>query len=425
MLLDMQMEFKTNLGFVKRGCGTAIRETEPSSVSETEILFTSVWIALTCGALFQMLFVWIVSADALKRLFKTSEDMKSEDEYGFDKYGIFWGVSTNAFVFLIIISSVYTFSTISLFTEWKKGSKHFVYILSSLLILCLGGGLPVAISGAKKLTLKVPKVYLWPARLVCCCKKEYEKEAEYLATTFALWVDVSVLQLILFQGIVTVVTLSAAPFAMVLNTMVIVLVFSVIAFIFSLLFTIFGHIEHSNQQTNATATEQEQDSTVIENPSVMGQENTGDTVEEGTTSTGQEGTRSAVQVQACACCRQPVCFCCGKRVHFNFPFRVKPAYMTMVLTASAMLPLLLMIMFYGFAIAAMGSVINMEAQKNNSISFIFSIATPIVLALLTIFLQWFIPKWLKISAKNPNKASNEHLNEQDTEMSCLASSSES
>ena len=58
-----QMENKINLGFVKRGCGISIREVGLSFVDESEtILFTAVWITLTCGALFHMLLVWIIFA---------------------------------------------------------------------------------------------------------------------------------------------------------------------------------------------------------------------------------------------------------------------------------------------------------------------------------------------------------------------------
>ena len=69
----------------------------------------------------------------------------------------------------------------------------------------------------------------------------------------------------------------------------------------------------------------------------------------------------------------------------------------MVLRAVVVLPLLLMIMCYDAVLATMGSITNIDARKNNILSFINSIATPILLGLVIIFLKWFISAWLKWS----------------------------
>ena len=278
---------------------------------------------------------------------------------------------------------IYIRSTVTLVTERKYGSKTLTCVLSSLLIICLGGGIPVAIYRARKVTLKVPKIYLCLARPLCSCTSSCikRKEAESLVITFALWVDLSLLQLGLFQGIVTVMALSAEPFAMTLNLIAIVVAFSVSFIFFSFLFTICGLTKCSAQQQNASSEVQECFD-ILENPCVLVQENHSFTMPnlEGASPTVQDGTG----------CRP----------------RVKPTDMTMVLTALTLLPLLLTIMFYGVAIAVVGSVINMETQKNNSISFIFSLAIPIVLISIPVFLQWFITKCLKMSVEGTERATN-------------------
>ena len=464
-----KMEYKTNLGYVKQGCGTSIRETALSFVGETEDMrFTTVWIALIFGLVFQMLFVWIMFLVPPKKLFKMWADKKSKDDYGYYEYGIFWGVSITAFLLLAILLYSYARSTITLVTERKNGTKAFTYILVALIFICFGGGVPIAIYRAKMtvVKLKVPGVYLWPAKLLCFKKV---KAAEGLVITIALWVDITVLQLVLYHGIVTVVALSAAPFAMALNTVAIVLAFFTFVIFFSLIFTICGHLlpcksnrqQNTREQENATvlenpinatpqenatvqenpinATPQEnatvqenpinptlqENATVQENPinptlqenatvqespinptlqenatvqespinprlqeNATEQENSiNATLQENTCSTSQGGT--SFKARVCSCC-----------IH------VEPSYKTMVLNALALLPLLLMIMCYGIAIAAMGSVINMETQKNNSISFIFAIITPIVLVSIPVFLQWFVAKWLKMSTEETEQATN-------------------
>ena len=70
---------------------------------------------------------------------------------------------------------------------------------------------------------------------------------------------------------------------------------------------------------------------------------------------------------------------------------------SMVLRVMVVLPLLFMIMCYGAVVAAMGSVINTDAKKDNALSFVNSITTPIVLGLAVLFLQRCISVWLKWS----------------------------
>ena len=62
----------------------------------------------------------------------------------------------------------------------------------------------------------------------------------------------------------------------------------------------------------------------------------------------------------------------------------------MVFRAAVLLPMLLAIMCYGIVVTSLGSVVNIDAKQNDPLSFINSIATPILLGVISIFLKRFI-----------------------------------
>ena len=182
--------------------------------------------------------------------------------------------------------------------------------------------LSVDIYIATKSTRAVPSILKYPATLLCCGRK---RRVECFVTTLTLWVDLVALQLVLLQANLIMFALSAAPFAVITNVMLVALALTCLANIFSLLFTISAHL----------------------------------------------------------------CTPADQRVHSS----------SMVLRAVVVLPLLFMIMCHGVVVASMGSVTNMDAKKNNILSFINSAATPILLGMVGIFLKRFISTWLKWSPR--------------------------
>ena len=316
------MEDKTQLGYVKRGCGTSTFNTVFSPVGRGRDLILTIGIMSLIGNFFQIVFVWIVSAVILKMMFK--EYAQKTFTYSYDVYGTFWGISTAALVLLLVL---YGFSALtaaylkSLYSANKNSSDYLgVYILFSCLFFTLVAEFPVAIYTARKAVVAVPSIFKYPATLLCCGRK---RRAERFVTTLVLWVDLVTLQLVLLQGYIAAFVLSAAPFAIATHVLLVVLAFTCLASIFSLLFTIFAHL----------------------------------------------------------------CTPADQRVHSS----------SMVLRAVVLLPLLLMIMCYDVVIATMGSITNIDARKNNILSFINSTATPILLGLVIIFLKRFISAWLKWS----------------------------
>ena len=335
-----QMEYKTNLGYVKRGCGTSHYGTLFSPIGTGLALNMVFYISVPAGLFCQFVFVWIVSAVLLKMTFKVQA--QKTFTYLYDVYGMFWGISSTAVGLLGILCGVYSATAYS-FIAYKKPaawpSGIYCYLLISALLTVVVAEVPVAIYTARKATVAVPGIFKYPATLLCCGRK---RRAERFVTTLALWVDLVALQLVLFQVVIIILAISAAPFAVVTNVMLVVLAFSCLANFLSLLYTIFAHL----------------------------------------------------------------CTPADQRVHSS----------SMVLRAVIMLPLLLMIIWYGVVFAALGSATNMDAKSNNILSFINSIATPILLGSFVIFLKRFISTWLKWSPPEVEQETTSCTQEVDEEL---------
>ena len=320
-----QMEFKTNLGYVKNGCGTSAASTHFSVIGKERALIIAFAIIATCGIFFQIANVWIVSAVLLKVSFK--EYLQKTFTYSYDIYGMFWGTSTTDVVLLGVLCGITTAASFAHFTNIKNLNVtgwSGLYVLLVVLVVIPVMELSVATYTATKSTVAVPSIFTYPATLLCCGRKRLAI-AECFVTTLTLWVDLVALLLVLLQANLIMFALSAAPFAVITNVMLVALALTCncLANIFSLLFTMSAHL----------------------------------------------------------------CTPADQRVHSS----------SMVLRAVVVLPLLFMIMCYGVVLASMGSVTNMDAKKNNIISFINSAATPILLGMVGIFLNRFISTWLKWS----------------------------
>ena len=189
------------------------------------------------GFFFQILFVWMATAVLLKMVLE--KYAKKTRTYSYDVYGMFWGLSTTAFLFLVIMYGFYTAVIIKLFVNMTETAYQLqTYIVLALLFITPLMELPVAIYAARKATVAVPNIFRYPAIRLCCGRSE---RAECLVTAMALWVNLTVLQLLLIYGFVVLVEIAAAPFVLAINLMLIVLALSCLANILSLLFTISAH----------------------------------------------------------------------------------------------------------------------------------------------------------------------------------------
>ena len=282
--------------------------------SKQEVMISNL---MVCGLFFQVTFIWMVSAVLLKTTFKPFA--QKTFTYSFDLYGMFWGVSTTTFGLLGMFYSVYADTAFLYFTNVKDSiTVANAYLLAVAVLIPLVLELPVAIYIARKATVAVPCIFKYPATILCCGRK---KRAECLVTTLALWVVLVALQVMMLHGMLIVLSLSAEPFGIATNVMLLVLAFSCLANILSLLFTIFAHLfTPSHQQVASSST---------------------------------------------------------------------------VLRAVVVLPLLLAIMCYGIVATTLGFVVYTDTKQKHPLSFINSIAIPILLGVISFFLKRFISVWLK------------------------------
>ena len=259
----------------------------------------------------------MVSGVLLKLTFKSFA--QKTFTFSYDLYGVFWGVSTTA---LGVLGMLYGLYVDTAFQAYSKVKNSITLVHAHLMVLVILSPLvlelPVAIYLARKATVAVPCIFRYPATVLCCGRKG---RAERLVTTLALWVLLTALQLMLIHGMLIALAISAEPFGIATSAMLLVLAFSCLTNIFSLLFTIFAHL-------------------------------------------------------------------------FTPPHH-RRASSSMVLRAVVVLPMLLAIVCFGVIVTSLGSVINMDAKQNNPLSFISSIAIPILLGVISIFLKRFISAWLK------------------------------
>ena len=333
------MEYRTNLGYVQQRCRISKIETIVHSAYAVAMMQGNITPLLVCGIFFQLIFIWMVSAVFLKTTFKPFA--QKSFTYSYDLYGMFWGVSTTA---LGLLGTIYSIHADTAFLRYSmvKNSITIVtmHLLLVLLLALLVLELPVAIYIARKATVAVPCIFKYPATVLCCGRK---RRAECLVTMLALWVVLTAVQLVLFHGTLFVLTISAQPFGIATNAMLLVLALSCLTNIFSLLFTIFAHLFTPTHQRVASS--------------------------------------------------------------------------SMVFRAVVVLPMLLAIMCYGVVVTSLGSVINTDAKQNNPLSFVNSIAIPMLLGVISILLKRFISAWLKWAPKErEDDTFSSHTQEVDEEL---------
>ena len=193
---------------------------------------------ITCGSLFQIMFVWLISATLLQMTFKPFA--QKTFTYSYDLYGMFWGATTAALGILGMVYGIHTDNAIVYYANIKSASTTATaYLLQCVLLTPLVLELPVAIYLARKATVAVPCIFRYPATVLCCGRQGC---AERLVTMLALWVLLTALHLVLIHGMMFVLTISAEPFGIATSAMLLVLAFSCLTNICSLLFTISAHL---------------------------------------------------------------------------------------------------------------------------------------------------------------------------------------
>lgn len=192
------------------------------------------------GFLFQILFISLISANLGLQVSKYISQKSSD--YSFDGYGMFWGISTSAFLCTIGMCII----DIPLIVETFKRSGavwSFSYFMLFILIFIWVTSLLVVVYIFRKNRpqVTVPRMYTFAIQLLgcCCCGEPW---AETVVVGVAWWFILVAIQMVLCHGLYILLAALASPTAVPLNVMVIVLFFACITYTSALLYTIFAYI---------------------------------------------------------------------------------------------------------------------------------------------------------------------------------------
>ena len=192
------------------------------------------------GVLFQILFISIISANQGLQV-STYISQKASD-YSFDGYGMFWGISTSAFLCTICLCIIDILFIVRTFTR-SGGAYALPYFLLFILIFIWVTSLLVVVYIFRKNRpqVTVPRMYTFALQLMscCCCREPW---AETVVIGVAWWFILVAIQGVLCHGMYILLAALASPTAVPLNVMVIVLFCVCTTYTSALLYTIFAYI---------------------------------------------------------------------------------------------------------------------------------------------------------------------------------------
>ena len=191
------------------------------------------------GVLSGIILVWIGSVLVLK--WNLKDIVNFSYTYSYKHYGLWWGVT---YFLLVAVPVMFTLDVKTLVNDHEfVGARDFYgYTLSaSLLVLTVLPGLIIAgYFTCKTKPPAVPYILMIPvAALLCCCNTQ---RAKSLVFGTALWINLTAVTLIMGHGIIIFTAALAEPFAIITNTLVIILVVFCITNILALLFTISAYL---------------------------------------------------------------------------------------------------------------------------------------------------------------------------------------
>ena len=141
------------------------------------------------------------------------------------------------------------------YNEHTSPPTYLYDIPAGMLLLCILSGVPIAIYFVYKTKQPpaIPYILMIPVTvLFCCCNT---KRAKLLVFGMALWINLVALPLTAFHGAAILLTVIVEPFAVITNTLVLVLTLFCFTNIFALLFTISAYIftrKHQRPQGEGT-----------------------------------------------------------------------------------------------------------------------------------------------------------------------------
>ena len=198
-----------------------------------------------CTLIFTLLVILATSKQKLATFAELTES------YSYEEYGLYWGLSATATVFVIFVAYI-DFQTVymgihdfpSFFWPFQFALLVF-WILSSLMT--------VMYLAYKYKPVTTPLLVWTPFMILCCCRKKYAKRATF---TVNLWINIMFVQGFVGHGLVTLLAMLIAPFAILCDITVVILSLFCITNIFAILFTISAYIStprHLRPQGSSTA----------------------------------------------------------------------------------------------------------------------------------------------------------------------------
>ena len=245
----------TPSGNVVSGCGDGkslvhIPNLSGKTFEESHII---VLVVTFIGELCTIILAILWSVVVLKRHLK--DRVKLSYTYSYNYYGFWWGVTILVFITLPLILYSDVSILIGNYNELISPIKYLHGIPAGMLLLCILSGVPIAIYFVYKTKQPpaIPYILMIPVTLLfCCCNT---KRAKLLVFGMALWINLVALPLTAFHGAAILVTLIVEPFAVITNTLVLVLTIFCLTNILALLFTISAYIftrKHQRPQGEGT-----------------------------------------------------------------------------------------------------------------------------------------------------------------------------
>ena len=207
--------------------------------------------ALLIEGLFAIILAIVGSVVVLK--WHLEDRVKLSYTYSYNHYGFWWGVN-------ILVSITLPFMLRSDLSQLIEHHNEYASTLgysfvAAMLVLCVLSGVPITIYFVYKTKQPpaIPYILMMPLTvLFCCCNT---KRAKLLVFGVALWIDLVAVPLTAYHGVAILLTVIVEPFAVITNTLVLVLTLFCLANIFALLFTIFAYIftrKHQRPQGEGT-----------------------------------------------------------------------------------------------------------------------------------------------------------------------------
>lgn len=276
---------------------------------------------------------------------------KAED-YSFNSFGIFWGVSTTLFVCAITVICSDLWFLIKVFHNLGV-AMQVVWVLC-IIILFVFTTL-AALFIAIRSTFTVPHLYLVLAGFCCCGHGE---QARKLVAFFALWFDMLALQLLCHHFVVAVLAIPAAPLTIVTNVLFIVVLCTCAINFFAVVFTLCARL--TNECYTNKCYIKKCYTNMYDTDEVFLQSN-----------------KAASQNE-------------------DDDWRY-------FLRALILIPLLMAVGLFSVLLAFSGKYVNSATEQDSFLSFLLSIIIPLLLTGTVIGLQFFVKKWLQTDKERKRK----------------------